>query len=636
MLLYFIKIIAIENSNMSVRTMPPLLSCSKIVLVFVLLVYPNTLLPTLASNIHMKQSFLSHPSESVSTNSSSSSSLFSLYSRNLSREAWNLSWIAGIEYTPAMAPGNSLWWWRWPEYAEEVAKELELASRHFGFNFLRMFLHPLVYDGVEGNDGGRILFAALSDFLDVAFRFGFKVSFAFFDDCWNHAGASLVTPCVPIKGRHNGCWMASPQDNERTNVSRFRPYVYNTVLRFANDSRIVFWEIYNEPQNSNQFSMQLRDAAYGWAVQALEDALVPSGTIPILSCWDDNKDTQVVDMHRYDTDFSGWTKQVFQNPSKGALITEGGSRWYQGYDSDAGSPLTVLHWFNHLRSITPSPNAPFPFGMVTNWELMVGNSNTRWHWNTLDNSREPVMPWDGYLFPDGTPVSYTEAAVVRNWTKRVNDLLAFDKFLPNTHLFNGDSYLCLQAGDVYTANLVKGIDGSRILVETTVWPSATSGGGILIRASSSSSSSLSTSSVPSSSSLSLSLSLSSSSHLSGYFAGWRNTSQLHPMLVLEEWRAGVETILATFDMSTLDCGLASNGWNMLRVVAEGPMLSVYANPMFPEAASTAGIQPRISFNLEQQDFFRTGGVKLISVGEQDSPGSCTRFDYVGVLDPEIL
>ncbi len=118
--------------------------------------------------------------------------------------------------------------------------------------------------------------------------------------------------------------------------------------------------------------------------------------VPVLSCWDDNNATDVVDMHRYDTDFVGWTAQVFANPHKGALITEGGSRWFQGFtgdDGDAGSPITVWHWFQYLRSITPSPAAPFAFGLISNWELMVGDSNTRWHWDTPDGTPEPVIPW---------------------------------------------------------------------------------------------------------------------------------------------------------------------------------------------------------------------------------------------------
>ena len=41
------------------------------------------------------------------------------------------------------------------------------------------------------------------------------------------------------------------------------------------------------------------------------------------------------------------------------------------------------------------------------WQVMVGNSNTRWHWGSPEGAAEPAIPWDGWLFPDGTPVSLT-------------------------------------------------------------------------------------------------------------------------------------------------------------------------------------------------------------------------------------
>lgn len=518
---------------------------------------------------------------------------------------WDLSWIAGIEYTPALVPGNSLWWWRWPELKTTVSNELKAANRHFGFNHLRMFLHNMVYDGLDGNDAGKTLFPAMSEFLDVAQSHGFKVSFTFFDDCWNHAGANLSVPCTPVKGRHNGCWMAAPQDVQRTSIDRFKPYVYNTVRHFASDSRIAFWEVYNEPNVTSTFSIALRSAAFEWIHQALIDG-TGKQSVPILACWNDNNATQMVDMHSYTTNFSAWTKQVFQNPSKGALITEGGSRWYQGYDSDAGSPLNVLRWFHSLRSITPSAEAPFKFGMVTNWELMVGLSNTRWHWNTPDGTAEPVIPWDGYMFPDGTPVSYTEAAAVRNWTRGVDEFLAFDDFLPQSYLTVGDQYLCLKPGEAHSASLKEHAQKDQLVIETTVWLSNTTGGGLLLRGS-----------KPS----------------SQFFIGWRHTGEATPVLTLEHWEDKEETVLASYDMKKLDCGLAKNGWNMLRVVIDGHRLEVFANPMFTDAISE-GIQPRFSW-AGSADLFTGGGIALTAVGS-GSGTDCTRFDFLGILDSSVL
>ena len=109
-------------------------------------------------------------------------------------------------------------------------------------------------------------------------------------------------------------------------------------------------------------------------------------TQPVLSCWNDNADTDIVDVHHYDSDFAAWTEAAASNPKKGSFFTEAGSRWYQGFAADSGSTLLVLNWLQALRVMHTRGQftAPVPGAMVS-WELMVGNSNTRWHWNTPDN-----------------------------------------------------------------------------------------------------------------------------------------------------------------------------------------------------------------------------------------------------------
>ena len=52
---------------------------------------------------------------------------------------------------------------------------------------------------------------------------------------------------------------------------------------------------------------------------------------------------------------------------------------------------------------------------------MVGHSNTRWHWTSRQGDPEPAIPWCGFLYPDGSPVSYTEAAAIRRYTSGGKD-----------------------------------------------------------------------------------------------------------------------------------------------------------------------------------------------------------------------
>ena len=79
-------------------------------------------------------------------------------------------------------------------------------------------------------------------------------------------------------------------------------------------------------------------------------------------------------MHRYSAAYlSDWFPGVYANASKGAVITEGGSRWYQPpFSSDAGSPLTAINFLSALAALESAGKVPFVPGALLSWELFVG------------------------------------------------------------------------------------------------------------------------------------------------------------------------------------------------------------------------------------------------------------------------
>jgi hypothetical protein len=77
---------------------------------------------------------------------------------------------------------------------------------------------------------------------------------------------------------------------------------------------------------------------------------------------------------------------------------------------------------------------------------------------------------------------------------------------------------------------------------------------------------------------------------------------------------------------------------LLRAEVTDSVVNVYANPMYPEAASTEGIQPRLSlggsFSIKDlpQNVMLVGSTSSTSASKATvSADSCARFDYVGVL-----
>ena len=182
--------------------------------------------------------------------------------------------------------------------------------------------------------------------------------------------------CTPHKGHHNGCWMASPQDVDRVPPPflPLKPYVAITIQRFKEDECVQWWEIFNEPKHDT-YSLSLRNEAYKWA-----KAVGPLA--PVMSCWDDSNNTDIVDHHDYGTAFkTGWQRALYSDPVKGAAVTEGGSRWYQpdppikpGAETnqqDQGSPLTVLNFLWALRAEKAKGTVPYVPGVMVCWELMV-------------------------------------------------------------------------------------------------------------------------------------------------------------------------------------------------------------------------------------------------------------------------
>jgi len=385
--------------------------------------------------------------------------------------------------------------------------------------------------------------ANITDFLSLCDTHGIGVGLVFFDDCWNGAGANLTAPCVPKKGVHNGCWMQSPQLEARTTVGRFEPYVSDIVKSFGQDDRVLWFEIFNEPRRSDSFSISLRYAAYCWAKEQQPKQ-------PVASCWDDNNATDIVDHHQYSLPW-GPNNGVFAAPDKGGFITEAGARWYQKRDDDAGSPLTLVHWLEALRTqrTTAAPKAahapdgaaevaasdaaaasrdaktlstcadlrrsglwsrpnenrerratvpsgpptkpsfaaaplsvahnttlanapPFIPGVMINWEVMTGHSQTRWHWGDPEGLAEPPIPWHSHIFPDGTPVSFTEAAAIRRYSIGRDDFLAVETFLPDGEA-STESFLTLEAAESFTLGDAVAVGSA--MYEATVWPAAACG-----------------------------------------------------------------------------------------------------------------------------------------------------------------
>lgn len=153
--------------------------------------------------------------------------------------------LAGANFSPSTA-GNQIEMWSVETFdPATIDRELGYAQA-LGFNSMRVFLHDLLWE----HDSAGLL-ERMERYLEIAHRHGIKTMFVFFDSCWNPY-PQWGKQSDPRPRTHNALWLQSPgldvlQDPARQ--AHLKPYVQGVLKHFANDSRILAWDIWNEPDN---------------------------------------------------------------------------------------------------------------------------------------------------------------------------------------------------------------------------------------------------------------------------------------------------------------------------------------------------------------------------------------------------
>jgi hypothetical protein len=154
-------------------------------------------------------------------------------------------WFAGCNYIPSTAI-NQLEMWQAETFdPATIERELGYAEK-LGFNTVRVFLHDLLWK--QDPDG----FLKRTDaFLASAEKHGIKTLFVLFDSCW-HPLPKLGPQPAPIPFTHNSGWVQNPGVEVLKNPSAYphlKAYVVGVVRHYANDSRVIGWDVWNEPDN---------------------------------------------------------------------------------------------------------------------------------------------------------------------------------------------------------------------------------------------------------------------------------------------------------------------------------------------------------------------------------------------------
>ncbi len=308
-------------------------------------------------------------------------------------------WITGANYIPANAI-NQLEMWQADTFdSATINKELGWAQG-IGFNTMRVFLHSVAWK--EDAEGFK---KRINTFLSVASRHQIQPIFVFFDDCWNKVPSPGKQP-APKPGIHNSGWVqdpGQPASYDTTIYPGLEKYVKDILVTFGHDKRILLWDLYNEPGNSNKkdSSLPLLIKVFEWARAVNPDQPVSSG----LWAWDLEKlnafqltHSDIITYHDYQE--ASLHKQVVQ-------ILKAN-----------GKPLICTEYMARTRNsrfATVLPMLKEENVGAINWGFVAGKTNTIYAWDTPKPDGSQPTEWFHDIFkPDGTPYRQDEVDLIKN------------------------------------------------------------------------------------------------------------------------------------------------------------------------------------------------------------------------------
>lgn len=310
-------------------------------------------------------------------------------------------WLAGCDFIPSTAI-NQLEMWQAESFdTATINRELGYAES-IGFNTARVYLHHKAWLADSAGFKGR-----MDQFLTIAQKHHIKPLFVFFDDCWNPISTIGKQP-APKTGIHNSGWLQDPGQEIYDNtalVSVLERYVKDVLTSFKDDQRILLWDLYNEPGNSNwgNKSMTLLQQVFGWARQVNPSQPVSAGVWNI----------SLVDLNKYQLDNSDVvTYHCYDTPDVQKLAIDSLKR--------LGYPLICTEYMARTRNCTFNNTMPLLKAenvAAINWGLVDGKTNCKYAWSTpMPNGGEPELWFHEIFHPDGTPYKQDEVELIKSLT----------------------------------------------------------------------------------------------------------------------------------------------------------------------------------------------------------------------------
>lgn len=330
-------------------------------------------------------------------------------------------WLVGANFLPSTAI-NELEMWQAETFdTATIVREFKWAAA-IGMNTMRIFLHDLAYQ--QDPQGFKKRIEVL---LRIASRYGIRPLFVLFDSCWDpfpHKGKQHE----PAPFLHNSGWVQSPGADalkDTTQYPRLKKYVTDIVSFFKNDNRILGWDVWNEPDNTN-------DKSYGRFEPYNKVELVHT-LLKKVFVW-----TRSVNPSQPITSgiwAGNWISHDSLRAIEKLMIEESDIISFHNYGSGEDFEKCVIQLQRYQRPVICTEYMSRGNGSFFETSLPVAKKYkvAAFNWGLVDGKMQTIYPWDSWQVKytgepelwfhdifrtDGTPYKKTEVDFIKTITQK--------------------------------------------------------------------------------------------------------------------------------------------------------------------------------------------------------------------------
>ncbi len=333
-------------------------------------------------------------------------------------QAWYAKqpWLVGCNLVPSTAISKLDMWNDLDR--ETIDRELGWAES-IGFNTVRVFLHDICW-----RENKSQFFQRIDEFLAICAKRKIRPLVVIFDGVWDpDPRPGLIHQLRP--GVHNSGWVQSPGRvilASEEKQERLKPYVTDLMTRFGSDERILGWDLFNEPDNSNAGSygpleLKNKDAAAARLVRRAFDwaRAVGPGQPMTVGVWHDGNYDNVDKLNQTQRAALELSDVISFHNYSGPESMESDIKQLGTY----GRPLLCTEFMARGNGSTFAAILPIlkrEKVAAYCWGLVDGKSQTKYPWITWQTPElgEPD-PWHHDVFQmNGKPYRASEVELIRS------------------------------------------------------------------------------------------------------------------------------------------------------------------------------------------------------------------------------